>query len=86
MNEGYVFGDGEMYFSTREHLLEHLRKVEWLDCNGVWSTDISDEDALLEFFYNEEMYYYTQWEELDEDEWYESDYEDGRDAMMCLAW
>jgi hypothetical protein len=86
MNEGYVFGDGELYFSTREHLLAHLRTIEWEDCNGNLSTDCNGDEELLEFFYNEEMYYHTAWEELDEDEWYESDHEDGRDAMMCIAW
>lgn len=85
MNEGFCFGDGEMYFSTREHLLEHLRTIEWVDCNGNLSTDCNGDEELLDFFFDEEMYYHTAWEELDEDEWYESDYEDGRDAVLVSA-
>lgn len=86
INEGYVVGDGEMYFSTIEHLLEHLRTLEWVDCNGKLSTECTSDAELLDFFYNDGVYYYTQWEELDEDEWYESIHMDGRDAMMCIAW
>jgi hypothetical protein len=85
MNEGYVFGDGEMYFSTAEHLLAHLRTIEWVDCNGKLSTNCTNGAELLDFFYNEEMYYYTQWEELDEDEWYESEHADGRNAVLVSA-
>jgi hypothetical protein len=75
-----------MHFSTIEHMLAHLRTLEWEDSNGKLSTDCTSDDELLGFFYDEEVYYYTEWEELDEDEWYESDHEDGRGAMMCIAW
>jgi hypothetical protein len=65
MNAGFVVGDGEMYFSTREHLLEHLRELEWVDCNDNCSLDIEsdDDNGLLDFFYNEDYYYYTEWED-----------------------
>ena len=93
INEGYVVGDGEMYFSTIEHMLAHLRTLEWEDSNGIvrvalngkLSTDCTSDDELLGFFYDEEMYYYTEWEELDDDEWYESDHEDGRNAVLVSA-
>jgi hypothetical protein len=86
MNEGYCFGDGELYFSTREHLLAHLRTIEWEDSNGDLSTDITDDEELLGFFYDEEMYYFTAWEELDDDdEWYESEHADGRNAVLVSA-
>ena len=85
INEGYCFGNGEMYFSTREHLVAHLRTIEWENCNGNLSTDSTTDNEWLNFFYDEEMYYYTEWEELNEDEWYESEYEDGRDAVLVSA-
>lgn len=78
INQGYVVGDGELYFSEEKHLVEWLRSRGGMD-------GLSDEYILAEAYQLEE-YYFTEWEELDEDEWYESDHEDGRDAMMCIAW
>jgi len=86
INEGFCFGDGEMYFSTRAHLLEHLRTIEWVNCKGKLSTDCNDDEELLDFFFDEEMYYHTQWEELDDDEWYESEHLDGRGAVLVSAY
>lgn len=73
MNEGYVVGDGELYFADKEHLLEHLRTLDWEDCNGNKSTDCVTDDALMKFFYNEDYYYYTEWEELDDDVYYDAE-------------
>ena len=73
MNEGYVVGDGELYFSTNEHLLEHLRGLDWVDCNGNRSADLTEESDIMEYFYNEDYYYYTEWEEPDNDVWYDED-------------
>ena len=80
MNEGYVCGDGELYFVEVTDLLIHLRTLDWEDCNGNKSTDCVTDDELMEFFYNEEYYCYTEWDEYDIDEvyydeegnWYES--------------
>ena len=63
MNAGYVFGDGEKYFSEEKHLVDYLRTLNWEDCNGNLSSDIDNNDDLLEFFYNDDMYYYTEWDE-----------------------
>ena len=71
INEGYVIGDGELYFADKEHLLEHLRTLDWEDCNGNKSTDCVTDDALLKYFYNEDYYYYTEWEEIDDDVYYD---------------
>lgn len=71
INEGYVVGDGELYFADKEHLLEHLRTLDWEDCNGNKSTDCVTDDALLKYFYNEDYYYYTEWEEIDDDVYYD---------------
>ena len=73
MNEGCVVGDGELYFSTNEHLLEHLRGLDWVDANGNRSADLTDDEDIMEYFYNEDYYYYTEWEEIDEDIFYDED-------------
>jgi hypothetical protein len=73
INEGYVVGDGELYFYEKEDLIKHLREFDWEDCNGNHSTDCETDDELLEFFYNEEYYYYTEWEEIDDDCYYDAE-------------
>ena len=72
MNEGYVVGDGELFFGNEEDLLYHLRELDWEDCNGLKSKDL-EVDQLLEYFYNENYYYYTEYDEVDDDEWYDAD-------------
>jgi hypothetical protein len=73
INEGYVVGDGELYFATKFELLKHLRELDWEDCNGNRSKDCNTPDELLEFFYNEDYYYYTEWEEIDDDCYYDAE-------------
>ena len=73
MNEGFVVGDGELYFASKDELIKHLWELDWEDCNGNWSTDCQTPEALLEFFYNEEYYYYTEWEEIDDDCYYDAE-------------
>ena len=64
MNEGYVIGDGELYFAEKEHLLDHLKQMdEW--CGVKLKYLFSDNDELLEYFYEQEYYYYTEWDEND---------------------
>lgn len=65
MNDGYVFNDGEMYFYNESDLIVFLRGRE--DNN-----DLSD-DFLLKEAYDNEEYYYTEWDEVDEDEWYDAE-------------
>ena len=67
MNEGYVFNDGEMYFYNESDLINFLRNR---DVEG--NKDLSD-DFLLKESYDLEEYYYTEWDEIDEDEWYDAD-------------
>ena len=73
INEGYVVGDGELYFASKDDLIKHLWELDWEDCNGNRSKDCSTPDELLEFFYNEEYYYYTEWEEIDDDCYYDAE-------------
>lgn len=65
MNEGYVFNDGELYFYNESDLIVFLR-------NRDGSNDLSD-DFLLKEAYDNDEYYYTEWNEVDEDEWYDED-------------
>ena len=67
INEGYVVGDGELYFAEKEHLLEHLRELNWIDSNGRKSMDIIDDDELRDFFFDEDYFYWTTWDESDID-------------------
>ena len=74
MNEGYVVGDGELCFSEEKHLIDHLRGLDWEDADGKSSKDIEDDTELMNYFYNEDMYYYTEWDFYDiDDEWYDAE-------------
>jgi hypothetical protein len=74
MNEGYVFGDGELCFAEKEDLIKHLRTLEWEDANGKRSKDIEDDAELMNYFYREDLYYYTEWDFYDiDDEWYDAE-------------
>lgn len=65
MNEGYVVNDGELYFSNEEHLINWIRSRGGME--GLSNEFILDEA------YNLEEYYYTEWEELDDDIFYDED-------------
>ena len=65
INEGYVVGDGELYFGSEEDLLYHLRSRGGMD-------GLSNEFILKEA-YEQDEYYWTVWDEVDEDEWYDAD-------------
>jgi hypothetical protein len=68
INEGYVVGDGELYFAEKEDLIKHLRTLNWEDCDGNSSLDVVEDDDLMEFFYNEDYYWYTEWSKFDIDD------------------
>lgn len=64
MNEGYCYGDGEIYFSEKEYLVKHLREI-----NTDLENNLTDEYILTEAYENEE-YYFTTWEDIEEGENY----------------
>lgn len=66
MNEGYCFMYGEGYAKDKDSALKLAQSLGYSN---------------LEDAYKDETYFYTEWTELDSDEWYESEYEDGRDAI-----
>ena len=68
MNEGYVVGSGDLYFSEKEHLVEWLKDVAKEE-----SLTFESDKLMMEHYYDEELYYYTEWDEVDEDEWYDED-------------
>jgi len=65
INEGYVVGDGELYFAEKEDLIKHLRSRGGME-------SLSDEFILNEAYELEE-YYYTEWEEIDDDCYYDAE-------------
>jgi len=65
MNEGFVVGAGDLHFSEKQHLIEWLRDRGGMD-------GLSDEFILNEA-YEQEEYYYTEWEEVDDDVYYDED-------------
>jgi hypothetical protein len=65
MNEGFVVGDGELYFSEEQHLIDWLRSLGGME-------GLSDEFILKES-YEQDEYYYTEWEEHDDDMYYDED-------------
>lgn len=65
MNEGFVVGDGELYFSEEQHL------INWLRGRGGME-GLSDKFILNEA-YEQEEYYYTEWDEFDDDVYYDED-------------
>lgn len=62
MNEGYCFGDGEHYACDEESALQIAKLY------GYIGNTYNLEDA-----YKDGVYYYTEWDEVDEDEWYDED-------------
>jgi hypothetical protein len=65
MWEGYCFGDGQDYA---------------IDKAGATTLAMQYGYETLEEAFEDGAYYFTAWEELDEDEWFESMHEDGRNA------
>lgn len=65
MWEGYCFGDGQDYAIDKAGAVDLAIQYGYETIEEAWEDD---------------AYYFTEWQELDEDGWYESDYEDGRDA------
>ena len=65
MNHGYVVMDGEQHFSEQKYL------IDWLRSRGG-SEGLSDEFLLNESFDLDE-WYFTEWQEVDEDSWFDAD-------------
>jgi hypothetical protein len=66
MNEGYCIGDELMYIKHEKDFVQHLKDIKFSD------EELTDEE-LVELAYEEEYYYWTEWEELDDDYYYLED-------------
>jgi len=66
MNEGYCIQDGLMYIKHEKDLLKHLREVE-KDGNPEYDTLVAEgrltDEFLLDEYYDEEYYLWTEWYE-----------------------
>ena len=74
MNTGWVWKDGEAHYSKQEFLIEPIKKV--LRESDEWSEkriEQASEDELVQWAYDNEICYYTEWEEVDEDGYYLED-------------
>lgn len=68
MNEGWVIGGGDSYIKHEADALAYAKEQGYASIE-----DAFDEDAI----------YWTEWDaDDDEDEWFESQHEDGRDAVL----
>tara|TARA_Y100001973_G_C5135480_1_gene300079 strand:+ start:785 stop:1069 length:285 start_codon:yes stop_codon:yes gene_type:complete len=65
MEEGFCFGDGAYYIKYESDFLKHLRTLE-KESNSNKAINLSDEE-LREKYYNEGFYYWTEWQELDDE-------------------
>jgi len=68
MNEGFVVGAGDLHFSEREHLIKWLMGVAEEE-----NLKFKSNELMLNHYYEHEMYYYTEWEEIDDDYYYDED-------------
>ena len=63
MNEGYFFDD-TMYIANDKDLINTLRSKDYTpedeDGNQLQAHDMTDQE-LMEWAYNEEIYYWTEW-------------------------
>lgn len=63
--EGYVVGAGDIYFSEEEHLVEWLKGVAEEE-----SLTFESDKLMMEHYYDEDLYYYTEWDKYDIDDVY----------------
>lgn len=78
MNEGWVWGEGTYYTSTKEVTIAELRSdiqdgaYDFDEVGSDALLKLSD-DQLLQYAYDNDVLYYTEWEELDDDVYYDAD-------------
>ena len=57
MNEGYYIYGAEIYIKYVDDMIKHLREV-----NEETSTDNLTDEELLNVYYDDDYYYWTEWE------------------------
>lgn len=78
MNEGYVWFDGTYYTSTEEITIKEMRSdiaEGGLDFDEIGSEELLklSDDELLQYGYDNGIFYYTEWEDKEDFEWYEDE-------------
>ena len=69
MNSGWVFDDDMNYFKYECDATQHAKDKGY---------------SSLEEAYDNDICYYTEWDEVDSDEWYVSEHSDGREADKVI--
>jgi hypothetical protein len=62
MDSGYCVFNGEYYFKYQEDMIKWFRE----NVNNISDADLSDNE-ILEKYYEDGLYYWTEWQELNED-------------------
>ena len=69
MDEGYCINDGDMYIKHEKDMLEWLRSKEW-EFENEYGLMINisklDDYDLLEWAFNDEVFYWTEWFEKED--------------------
>ena len=73
MNEGWVINQGAFYIKDEAVALAFAKGHGYESLEDMYNT--CEEEG------NSDGFYWTEWPELDEEGWYESPYEDGREAV-----
>jgi hypothetical protein len=59
MNEGYVVGEGDLYFSGKEHLIEWLKGVAIED-----NLNFDSDEDMMNHYHGDDLFYYTEWDDI----------------------
>ena len=78
INEGWVWGEGTYYTSTVENTIAELRsdiQDGAYDFDEVGADELLklSDDQLLQYAYDNDVLYYTEWEEIDDECYYDSE-------------
>lgn len=78
MNSGWVWGDGAFYTSTREITIEELRddiNSGAYDFDEIGAEELlkKTDDELMEYALDNDIFCYTEWNELDADIYFDSE-------------
>lgn len=70
MNEGYCINNGEMYIKEQSDMIAHLRELEKKG-NPEYEQLVQEgrltDDFLLNDYYESDYYYWTEWDDVDDD-------------------
>jgi len=78
MNEGWVWGEGTFYTATYEDTIKELRSDIKANAYNFDEVDPEEllklsDDELLSYAYEHDVLYWTEWEEIYDDFYYDED-------------